>query len=324
MLRQALLATGALAATACNAPGSTPAPAASATPRPTRPPGADGETVDEFGDPATPLHKARLWGNYYELTRSNEGIGMLATDVKTSPWTVQVGGLVRNPTTFDTDDLRVFGEEERIYRLRCIQAWSKVIPWTGFALQKLLSAVEPTSEASWVRFEALYDPPHMPGQDKDGARYADWLKSGGEDAMGHSRIATPYVWPYVEALRLDEAMHDLTLLATGYYGQPLQPENGAPLRLVVPWKYGFKSIKAVVKIDLMPERPATFWNQAVPTEMGFWANVNPDVPHPRWKQGREIRMLGQEPEPILPTLPFNGYAPQVAHLYEGMDLKADF
>jgi sulfoxide reductase catalytic subunit YedY len=329
VLKQAgLLAAAGLAWVACK--GSTPAPAPtpmlrpSLTPKATRAPGTGGEIVDEFGDPATPLEKIRRWGNYYELTRSNEGIGEIASTLTTSPWQVQVGGLVHAPKTFDLDDLRKFGEEERVYRLRCAQAWSMVIPWLGFPLHRLLSAVEPTAEAGWVRFEAQYAPQEMPGQDTAGARYAEWLKSGGENVMGHREVEAPYVWPYVEALRLDEAMHDLTMMATGYYGQPLHPENGAPLRLVVPWKYAFKSIKAVVKIDLVAERPVTFWNRATPAEMGFWANVNPDVPHPRWKQGREMRMLGRDPEPILSTLPFNGYAEQVAHLYEGMDLRADF
>jgi sulfoxide reductase catalytic subunit YedY len=173
-----------------------------------------------------------------------------------------------------------------------------------------------------VRFEALYDPQQMPGQDKNSPGYTQWLESGGQRDMGGRSADAPYIWPYQEALRLDEAMHDLTLLATGLYGQPLYPENGAPVRLVVPWKYSFKSIKAVVRIELVAERPVTFWSHVAPEEMGFWANVNPDVPTPRWKQGREMRMLGQDPEPIMSTLLFNGYA-EVASMYAGMDLRKD-
>ena len=176
-----------------------------------------------------------------------------------------------------------------------------VIPWMGFPLAEILKEVEPTSKAQYVRFETVYRPEEMPGQE------SNW-----------------YNWPYIEGLRLDEAMNDLVLLATGAHGQPLYRENGAPLRLVVPWKYAFKSIKAVTKIELVAEHPVTFWNHAVPAEMGWYANVNPDVPTPRWKQSREMRFLGWESEPILPTLMFNGYTSQVAHLYEGMDLKADF
>ena len=304
-------------------PTSMPSPAP--TLRPTLPRGTNGALVDEFGDPATPLEKIRAWGNYYEFIRSNEGIQAAAKNLITSPWQVQVGGLVRTPRTFDLDDLRKLGQEERIYRQRCMQAWSKVVPWTGFPLHKLLALVEPTDEARWVRFESLYDPTQMPGQDKNSPAYAHWLTSGGERDMGPGRaVNTPYVWPYIEALRLDEAMHDLTLLATGLYGQPLFPENGAPVRLVVPWKYSFKGIKAIVKIELVADRPVTFWNRVDPESMGFWANVNPDVPTPRWKQGREMRMLGQKPEPLMSTLMFNGYAADVASMYQGMDLTKDF
>ena len=320
--RGGLFIAGGLALAACG--GRLPTPTPAPTARPTLPRGAAGQLVDEFGDPATPLEKVRAWGNYYEFTRSNQGIREAAQALRTSPWQVEVGGLVRNPRTYDLDDLRQFGIEERIYRMRCMQAWSMVMPWLGFPLHRLLREVEPTAEARWVRFEALYDPKQMPGQDKDGPGYAEWLASGEPGAMGGRPVDTPYAWPYVEALRLDEAMHDLTLLATGLYGQPLYPENGAPVRLVVPWKYAFKSIKAVVRIDLVAERPITFWNRATPDEMGFWANVNPDVPTPRWKQGREMRMLGQDPEPILPTLMFNGYGAEVVSMYTGMDLKKDF
>jgi sulfoxide reductase catalytic subunit YedY len=324
--RFGILIAGGLTLSACRGQALTPPPTPSPSPtaRPTQPAGAEGQLADEFGDPATPLDKVRRWGNYYEFTRSNEGIQQIAKDLRTSPWKVEVGGLVRNPKTFDLDDLRKFGEEERIYRMRCMQAWSMVIPWTGFPLHKLLSVVEPTAEAKYVRFDALYDPQQMPGQNEEGPAYTQWLESGGEKAMGRPEVDIPYVWPYAEALRLDEAMHDLTILATGVYGKSLYPENGAPVRLVVPWKYAFKSIKAIVRIELVSEQPATFWNQAMPAEMGWYANVNPDVPSPRWKQGREMRFLGKDPEPILPTLMFNGYASEVAYLYAGMDLERNF
>jgi sulfoxide reductase catalytic subunit YedY len=207
---------------------------------------------------------------------------------------VTVGGLVRNPKTYSMEEvLERFPQEERIYRLRCVEGWSMVIPWLGFPLAALLDEVEPTSQAQFVRLETLFDPDQMPGQ------------RGG-----------PYPWPYVEGLRLDEARNDLTILATGIYGRPLLPQDGAPIRLVVPWKYGFKSIKSIVKIDLVEGIPGSFWMSTSPHEYGFYANVNPDVPHPRWSQSSERRIgeIGRRP-----TLPFNGYADEVAHLYEGMD-----
>ncbi|RME49567.1 MAG: protein-methionine-sulfoxide reductase catalytic subunit MsrP, partial [Caldilineae bacterium] len=254
---------------------------------------------DELGDPLTPFDAVTHYNNYYEFTTSKEAVAKLAANFQTSPWTVQVGGLVNNPKTYDVDDLlKKFTQQERIYRLRCVEAWSMVIPWVGFPLAELLREVEPTSKAKYVRFEALYDPKAMPGQ-----------KSGW------------YTWPYVEGLRLDEAMHDLTLLATGLYGKPLLPQSGAPLRLVVPWKYGFKSIKAIVKIDLVEEMPVSLWMNAAPNEYGFYANVNPQVNHPRWSQASERRIgeLGRRK-----TLMFNGYEEEVAHLYEGMDLRKFF
>ena len=284
-------------------------------------------STDEFGDALTPLSKARRFGNYYEFTRAKTGISELSKDLVTSPWQVAVGGLVRNPRTYDLDDLRRLGQDERIYRLRCTEAWSMVLPWTGFPLNRLLREVEPLSEAKFVRFETLYDPKQMRGQDP--ARFAEWFKSAPQledcntcNVMGETLDpnTSPYEWPYVEGLRLDEAMHELTMLATGLYGRALPPENGAPVRLIVPWKYAFKSLKAIVKIDLVNEMPVSFWMAAIPEDHGFYSNVNPDVPHSRWKQGREYRFLGQDPEPIVPTLMFNGYADQVAHLYAGMDL----
>jgi sulfoxide reductase catalytic subunit YedY len=250
--------------------------------------------TDELGGELTPLEAIAGYTNYYEFTTSKEGVASLAKDFKTSPWEVAVGGLVHKPRTFDLDDLLGFAQEERIYRLRCVEAWSMVIPWLGFPLADLLKEVEPMSDAKYVRFETLYDPDQMPGQRRGG-----------------------YQWPYVEGLRLDEAMHDLTMLATGIYGKSLLPQNGAPIRLVVPWKYGFKYIKSIVKIDLVEEVPVSLWMTAAPHEYGFYANVNPDVPHPRWSQATE-RRIGETKR--RKTLLFNGYADEVAHLYSGMDL----
>lgn len=254
---------------------------------------------DELGADLTAYQAVTNYNNYYEFSTDKEAVARLAQNFQTSPWEVAIGGLVRNPQTYDPDDLRQkFGEEERIYRLRCVEGWSMVIPWMGFPLAKLLQAVEPTAEARYVRFETLYDPERMPGQS------SRW-----------------YTWPYVEGLRLDEAMHDLTLMATGLYGKSLPPQNGAPIRLVVPWKYGFKSIKSIVKIDLVKDMPVSLWMAAAPNEYGFYANVNPDVPHPRWSQSSE-RRIGEAGR--RETLPFNGYAEAVAHLYDGMDLRLNF
>lgn len=255
--------------------------------------------TDELGDPLNSYWQITNYNNFYEFTTDKEAVARLARDFKTSPWEVEVGGLVRNPKTYDPDDLRrTFGEEERIYRLRCVEGWSMVIPWNGFPLAALLKEVEPTAEAKYVRFETLYDPAQMPGQNNQ------W-----------------YTWPYVEGLRLDEAMHDLTLLATGLYGKSLLPQNGAPIRLALPWKYGFKSIKSIVKIELVKEMPLSLWMAAAPSEYGFYANVNPDVPHPRWSQATE-RRIGESGR--RETLPFNGYAEEVAALYAGMDLEKFF
>ena len=255
-------------------------------------------TADELGDPLNSFEQITNYNNYYEFTTDKEGVAKLATDFPTSPWQVEVGGMVNNPQTFDMDDLRAFEQEERIYRLRCVEAWSMVIPWMGFPLSKLLEAVEPTADAKYVRFETVLDPDNMPGQQ------SAWFE-----------------WPYVEGLRLDEAMHDLTLMATGLYGKELLPQNGAPIRLVVPWKYGFKSIKSIVRIDLVDEMPTSLWMDSAPREYGFYANVNPEVNHPRWSQATERRIgeLGRRE-----TIMFNGYAEQVASLYEGMDLRANF
>jgi sulfoxide reductase catalytic subunit YedY len=255
--------------------------------------------TDELGDKLTDYDSVVGYNNYYEFTTDKEGVADLAKNFKTTPWTVAVGGMVNKPQTFAIEDLlKQFPQEERIYRHRCVEGWSMVIPWTGIPLAKLLNKVEPTSQAKFVRFETVMRPEEMPGEDS-----------------GY------YTWPYVEGLRLDEAMNDLALLVTGVYGKPALPQNGAPLRLAVPWKYGFKSIKAIVKIDLVDAPPSSLWMNAAPNEYGFYANVNPDVPHPRWSQSTE-RRIGEFSR--RKTLPFNGYADKVAHLYDGMDLRANY
>ena len=254
--------------------------------------------ADELGDPANSFEDITSYNNFYEFSTDKGAVKPLSEDFSTRPWTVEVSGLVNNPKTYDIEDLLKFPQEERVYRLRCVEAWSMVIPWTGFPLASLLKEVEPTSDAKFVRFETVYRPEEMPGQ------------------------KSPfYPWPYQEGLRLDEAMHDLTILATGLYGMPMPNPNGAPIRLVVPWKYGFKSIKSIVKIELMAEQPSTLWSAVGPNEYGFYSNVNPERSHPRWSQASERRIgeLGRRP-----TLMFNGYAEEVAHLYEGMDLIENY
>jgi methionine sulfoxide reductase catalytic subunit len=256
-------------------------------------------TTDELGDTLTPFESITNYNNYYEFSTSKEAVASLSKDFKTSPWTLEVGGLVNNPKTYGIEDLlKKFTQQERIYRLRCVEAWSMVIPWLGFPIAELLKEVEPTSQAKYVRFETLYDPERLPGQD------SAW-----------------YTWPYVEGLRLDEAMNDLAILSTGLYGKELLPQNGAPIRLVTPWKYGFKSIKSIVKIDLVEEQPTSLWMAAAANEYGFYANVNPAVDHPRWSQASERRIgeFGRRP-----TLPFNGYEEEVASLYKGMDLRVNY
>ena len=254
---------------------------------------------DELGDPLNSFDDIINYNNYYEFSTDKKAVARLAEGYPTSPWEVQVGGLVNKPKTFSLDDFQSFEIEERIYRLRCVEAWSMVIPWNGFPLHKLLNNVEPKAEAKFVRFETIYDPEGMPGFKKN-----PW-----------------YQWPYIEGLRLDEAMHDLTLMATGLYGKDLLPQNGAPLRLVVPWKYGFKSIKSIVKIDLVDTMPVSLWMAAAPDEYGFFANVNPQVDHPRWSQKTERRIgeLGRRS-----TYMFNGYEDEVAHLYADMDLEKNY
>ncbi|GAB4499764.1 MAG: protein-methionine-sulfoxide reductase catalytic subunit MsrP [Anaerolineales bacterium] len=255
--------------------------------------------VDELGDLANTYEEITSYNNYYEFSTNKEAVAPLSKNFTTAPWTVEVSGMVNKPKTFGVEDLlSMFPQEERIYRLRCVEAWSMVIPWNGFPLASLLKEVEPTSDAQYVRFETVYRPEEMKGQ---GSPF--------------------YPWPYQEGLRIDEAMNDLTLLATGIYGETILPQNGAPLRLVVPWKYGFKSIKSIVKIELTDKRPETLWSTVAPNEYGFYANVNPNVDHPRWSQASE-RRIGELTRRA--TLMFNGYGEQVADLYADMDLSLNF
>jgi sulfoxide reductase catalytic subunit YedY len=256
-------------------------------------------STDEMGDVLNTYDQITHYNNFYEFSTDKEAVAGLSQDFKASPWQVQVYGLVNKPRTFSVPELiDLFPPQERIYRLRCVEAWSMVIPWQGFGLAGLLDLVEPTPEAKFVRFESLLDPGQMPGQN-----------------------SALYPWPYQEGLRLDEARNELTILATGLYGQALPPQEGAPIRLVVPWKYGFKSIKSIVKIELTASQPASMWSSISPTEYGFYSNVNPQVDHPRWSQASE-RRIGELNR--RETLMFNGYAGQVAHLYDGMDLAVNF
>src|SRR5215210_4391988 len=289
-LKAAGIVTGSALLAAC-APDATVIPASTPMNLPAK--------QDELGDPANSFEAITHYNNYYEFTTNKEGVARLAEGFKPTPWTVEVYGLVNKPKTYAIEDLlSKFTQEERVYRLRCVEAWSMVIPWIGFTLSSLLKEVEPTSDAKYVRFETVLRPDEMPGQ------------------------SSPfYPWPYQEGLRLDEAMHDLTILATGLYGEPLPNPDGAPIRLVVPWKYGFKSIKSIVKIELVAEQPTTLWSMVGPGEYGFYSNVNPNRPHPRWSQASERRIgeLGRRE-----TLMFNGYGEQVASLYKGMDLIQDY
>jgi len=255
--------------------------------------------TDDLGDPLTSYNAITGYCNFYEFTTDKETVDERAQDFVTEPWSVEVGGLVNNPRTYSLEEITErFSQEERIYRMRCVEGWSMVIPWTGFPLKQLLEEVQPTGEAQFVAFETALVPEQM-----DGAN------SG------------MFPFPYLEGLRLDEAMHDLTLLATGLYGEPLPPQNGAPIRLVVPWKYGFKSIKSIVRISLVEDEPPTLWNTIAPQEYGFYANVNPEVDHPRWSQATE-RRIGESGR--RETLFMNGYADEVMGLYEGMDLEVQF
>ena len=239
---------------------------------------------------------AAIYNNFYEFSTKKDGVWPLVGKFKTSPWQVEVGGLVEKPRIFALEDLlREMPLEERVYRFRCVEAWSMVVPWTGFTFKSLLEKVRPLSSARFVKMTTFFRPKEAPRQAKGGF------------------FASNEPWPYTEGLRLEEAMNDLTLLTVGSYGHILPKQHGAPIRLIVPWKYGFKSIKSIVKIELTAERPATFWNTIGPGEYGVLSNVNPKVPHPRWSQATE-RVLGGGGKRI-PTLPFNGYTSQVAGLY---------
>ena len=255
--------------------------------------------TDELGNPVTPYDQVTSYNNYYEFTTDKENVKPLAKDFQTSPWEVEVFGMVNKPKAYNFDELiKTFKPEDRIYRMRCVEAWSMVIPWVGFPISRLLEEVAPTSDAKFVRFETIMRPDEMPGlSDKN------------------------YPWPYQEGLRLDEAMNDLAIFATGLYGGELPAQNGGGIRVVVPWKYGFKSSKAIIKIELVSERPDTMWNTLAPNEYGFYANVNPNVNHPRWFQNTE-RRIGETGR--RKTLMYNGYEDQVAYLYDGMDLTVSY
>ena len=260
---------------------------------------AEATAAPPQSDELTPFEDVTRYNNFYELGTGKEDPSRNADLLRTRPWTVRVDGHCEQPGEYGIEDiLGRFPSQERVYRLRCVEAWSMVIPWNGFPLGDLLSWVQPTSRARYVEFTTLYDPDRLPVQ-----------RTGILD------------WPYVEGLRMDEAMHPLTLMATGLYGRELPNQNGAPLRLVVPWKYGFKSIKSIVRIRLVEDMPSTTWNRMASHEYGFYANVNPEVDHPRWSQARE-RRIGELRR--RPTLMFNGYADEVASLYEGMDLRRWF
>ncbi|MGA3268173.1 MAG: protein-methionine-sulfoxide reductase catalytic subunit MsrP [Verrucomicrobiota bacterium] len=266
----------------------------------TKPDSASADTSGfRVNEPETSLDDITHYNNFYEFSTDKEGVAPAAAGFDTKGWQVSVEGLVQKPRVFDLDDLlKISPPEERVYRMRCVEAWSMVIPWVGYSLSKLLNVVEPLSGAKYVAFETLLDSRRMPGQ-----------RSGVLD------------WPYVEGLRMDEAMHPLAILASGIYGRALPPQDGAPIRLVVPWKYGFKGIKSIVKIKLTATQPRTTWNEEAPNEYGFYANVNPHVDHPRWSQATEQR-IGESGR--RPTLMFNGYEEEVGHLYAGMDLRKYF
>jgi len=250
-------------------------------------------------EPMTALRDVITYNNFYEFGLGKDDPARNAHTLMPRPWTVTIEGEVEKPQVIDIDNLiESFPLEERVYRMRCVEAWSMVIPWVGFPLGALLERVEPTARAKYIAFTTLLDAKQMPNQ--------------------RSRALE---WPYVEGLRLDEAMHPLAILAVGLYGRVLPNQNGAPLRLVVPWKYGFKGIKSIVRIRLTETEPPCTWNQTAPHEYGFYANVNPEVDHPRWSQATE-RRIGDVAR--RPTLPFNGYADQVASLYQGMDLRVNF
>lgn len=257
------------------------------------------KTAFNPGEELTPWESVTTYNNFYEFGTGKDDPADTAQNFKTDPWSVEVAGACAKPGTYAFEDLIGAHQlEERIYRHRCVEAWSMVVPWVGVPLADIIKRLEPTGNAKYVAFETLFDPERMPGQRR--------------------RVLA---WPYREGLRMDEAMNPLTLMSVGVYGRSLPPQNGAPLRLVAPWKYGFKAIKSIVKITFTEDQPLTSWNLSAPHEYGFYANVNPEVSHPRWSQAKERRIgefLKRE------TLPFNGYADEVAGLYSGMDLRKFF
>ena len=268
---------------------------------------APASTADGFttAEKATPFSDITAYGNFYEFGTDKGDPARYAHEMTVDPWSLEVDGAVHKPGTLHLEDiLSGFDLQERIYRLRCVEAWSMVVPWVGFSLADLLARFEPKNEAKYVEFQTLYRPREMPG----------------------TRSFTSTIdWPYTEGLRMDEAMHPLSLMAVGLYGKTLPNQNGAPIRLVVPWKYGFKSIKSIVRIRLTEKRPRTTWETLAPREYGFYANVNPDVDHPRWSQASERRLPSTLFRPNrIPTQMFNGYGEQVASLYKGMDLARNY
>ena len=258
-----------------------------------------GKQGPQLKDELTPYEDVTTYNNYYEFGTDKADPAENATNFKTKPWTVKVEGLVTKPATYSIEDfIKPSKLEERVYRMRCVEGWSMVIPWMGFPMSDLISRVQPLSSAKYIEFQTLHDPKQMPGQ--------------------RSSVLS---WPYTEGLRLDEAMHPLAIFSVGLYGKTLLPQNGAPLRTVIPWKYGFKATKSIVRIRFTDTQPKTAWNEAASNEYGFYANVNPSVDHPRWSQATE-RRIGEFRK--RPTLMFNGYADQVGRLYTNLDLRRNY
>jgi sulfoxide reductase catalytic subunit YedY len=300
MQSMAALAVGTSLEAALGGRGHPAEAASSLAPAPGAPLKATRNAAFVVADPPNKWEDATTYNNFYEFGVEKDDPARLSGNFKTRPWTVEVSGLVQKPKTFDIDELMKLAPlEERVYALRCVEAWSMVIPWIGFPLSALLKRVEPTGQAKYVEFTTLMDPAQFPGQ--KGGLFGSSLD-----------------WPYTEGLRLDEANHPLTLLTVGMFGHVLPNQNGAPVRVVIPWKYGFKSAKSIVKVRLTADQPKTAWNHAAASEYGFYSNVNPEVSHPRWSQATE-RRIGEFRR--RKTLPFNGYGEQVASLYAGMDLK---
>ena len=266
------------------------------------------KSASKGAETLTPEAKVISHNNFYEFGAQKHQPAELSQGFSVNPWQLKIYGEVEKPLTLGYEDLYgTFDLEERIYRLRCVEAWSMVIPWIGFPLLELIKRAKPTSRAKYLAFETLYDPKQMPGQ-------------------RNRRLGGGIAYPYIEGLRMDEAINPLSLMAVGLYGKTLPPQNGAPVRLVVPWKYGFKSIKSIVAIKFVEQQPSTTWNLLAPNEYGFYANVNPQVDHPRWSQASERRITsgGLFAQNRIATLPFNGYAEQVAELYKGMNLRRYF